>query len=370
MNILVTVFDLHFGGINNLLVNTLSAYPSKFNIYVVYFGGNEEMRIKFEGREINLLRIPYSGFIDLYRVSNKLDEVIHNLQINIIHSHMVTDTYIVAFWNVMHPKNKIKKVSTLHFAANPFCRNGFLNKTKYLLLAVCRRFFYDHHIAVSRAAKTLWIRVMKLKPESISVVYNSIPKPDVKHGNKKVNDYFLFITACRLEPVKGLKRLICVLAKLKDYNWEFHIYGEGPEKDSLLNLTQQLGLGDKIHFKGFTRNAIEHISKADYYINSSFSEAFSVALLEASAVGTPIIASSVGGNSEIVIDNKNGYIVDFTNEVEVVSMFERALSADDEKMKQMQKAALTIFNSNFSIIKHVNGVIGIYTRITKKNLSV
>ena len=89
------------------------------------------------------------------------------------------------------------------------------------------------------------------------------------------------------------------------------VAGDGPERARLDALVAELGLGDRVRFLGAQpRDAVlELLAAADAEVLSSGWENFPHALIEGLAVGTPVIATGVGGVREIVTDGENGLLV-------------------------------------------------------------
>lgn len=89
------------------------------------------------------------------------------------------------------------------------------------------------------------------------------------------------------------------------------IYGKGELKNKLEDLTKELQIDDKVIFKGYISN--EDVPKAlnemDIFVVPSINESFGVAAVEAMACEIPVIASSVGGLKEVIVDKETGYLV-------------------------------------------------------------
>ncbi|WP_339009115.1 glycosyltransferase [Fusobacterium animalis] len=89
------------------------------------------------------------------------------------------------------------------------------------------------------------------------------------------------------------------------------IYGKGELKNKLEDLTKELQIEDKVIFKGYISN--EDVPKAlnemDIFVVPSINESFGVAAVEAMACEIPVIASSVGGLKEVIVDKETGYLV-------------------------------------------------------------
>ncbi len=145
-------------------------------------------------------------------------------------------------------------------------------------------------------------------------------KPDSKQGS---NTTLTVGTVKQLKNKYGIDILIRSFAvmrrKIKDKHPELSemlrllIVGEGPDKDSLIELAEENGVGEVTRFEG----AIPHaevpsfLNKLDIYaaLSRLDSESFGVAILEASACGLPVVVSDVDGPSEVVNTDETGIIV-------------------------------------------------------------
>ena len=88
------------------------------------------------------------------------------------------------------------------------------------------------------------------------------------------------------------------------------LVGDGPDQDECRRLAGELGLGDRVQFLG-TRDALpELLAPADMFLLASKEESFGLSALEAMSCGTPVLATDVGGVSEVVEDGQTGRLVE------------------------------------------------------------
>ena len=119
------------------------------------------------------------------------------------------------------------------------------------------------------------------------------------------------VSVGRLSPEKGYKRLIHAMDKIRMYPWDLHIYGSGPESQSLKALTKSLSLEDRIFFKGTSERISEALQQSVAFLTASYVEGFPNSVLEACVCGLPIVAMECpGGTKEIVNHEVNGFLVD------------------------------------------------------------
>lgn len=133
-------------------------------------------------------------------------------------------------------------------------------------------------------------------------------------GRKK----YLFCTVARLAREKNLEFLFRVLADRKkakqESDFRYVLVGEGPEEKHLRKLAVKLDLEKEIYFAGRVPNEEikNYCHAADLFLFSSLSETQGIVLLEAMAVGTPVIAVQATGVSDIVVNGVNGFMTDMS----------------------------------------------------------
>jgi glycosyltransferase involved in cell wall biosynthesis len=123
-----------------------------------------------------------------------------------------------------------------------------------------------------------------------------------------------FITAARFEDQKDYTTLAAACDSLFKDNKEFtlSIYGDGQYESQVKHLFKHFPDG-VVRFCGVVDNFAEKLALADVFILSSFWEGLPRSIIEAMACKKPIIASDVGGCSELVIDNESGYLIPIRN---------------------------------------------------------
>ncbi len=110
---------------------------------------------------------------------------------------------------------------------------------------------------------------------------------------------------------KGFDRLINVHKKLLDegINNKLYILGEGPDKENLVELIEQLGINESCFLLGFRDNPYKYIKAADLFVCSSHKEGFSTAVTEALILGVPVVSTDVSGAYELLGKNNEYGIV-------------------------------------------------------------
>jgi glycosyltransferase involved in cell wall biosynthesis len=167
----------------------------------------------------------------------------------------------------------------------------------------------DAIVAVSRDAASRAIEREGFPADRVSLIYNGIDTGRVTARTGAWRQRL--VTVARLEPVKSLDLLLRALAHLRGtgHAATLTVVGDGTEREALEQLTRELGLVEHVTFTGWTRNVESYLGEADLFVMSSRSEGLSLTLLEAMAVGLPVVATDVGGNPEVIEEGVTGHLV-------------------------------------------------------------
>jgi glycosyltransferase involved in cell wall biosynthesis len=117
---------------------------------------------------------------------------------------------------------------------------------------------------------------------------------------------------------------------------------------------QDYGLQDKIILKGNVDNVNEFLQAANFFIMPSLWEGFSVALLEAAWAGKVIIATDVGGNTEIINDSETGFLVDSEDAKRLAGKIDYVFTLTSDKIDSIGRRAKERVGDEFSIQKMVD----------------
>jgi len=116
----------------------------------------------------------------------------------------------------------------------------------------------------------------------------------------------------RLGPEKGFDVLIRAFASLGDAGrcWRLLILGQGPERERLERLAEDLGIGDRVQMPGVVDDPEAHLQRAGIFVLSSRFEGFPMSVCEAMACGLPVIATEYSqGVYDLVQPGENGMVV-------------------------------------------------------------
>ncbi len=174
-------------------------------------------------------------------------------------------------------------------------------------------------VAISQQAKNEMIRQNPcLKAGKVHVIINGVNIKDYETFNRTIKPSILTVGhVARLSAEKDqatlLRSFAIVVQSLAGCSVRLVIAGDGPEKVRLKILAQELGISAYVEFLGFREDIPMIVNSLDVFVLSSLTEGISLTLLEAMAASKPIVATDVGGNPEVVIDGKTGFLVPAQN---------------------------------------------------------
>lgn len=271
MKIVQTLHWVQFAGTEKVCVELCNEISKQHEIYLLsdtkigrYLNKNENLKLI----EFDFEKNRYNPFF-LYKTAS----VLKSIQPDIIHCHNTKELEIMYRAGIFLNR-KIPLVITRHNAE-------FKKKNAYA----------DLGVAVSEET----MQYMNTKKSIL--ITNGVTFKEPKRI--ELSDDFNILAVGRLAKVKGFSLLLKALAKV-DFKFRLIILGEGDLKDGLQKLASELGISDRVEFKGFVDNVCDYVYSADLQVISSETEGLSISLIEAIFYAKILIASNVSNQADII----------------------------------------------------------------------
>ena len=195
----------------------------------------------------------------------------------------------------------------------------------------------DAVVAISEYVRAFVVRTAPYAAGKTRVVRNGVdaerfaPRPQ---GASR--DVASFVVACRLERWKGVHLILEALARVPGAHLD--VVGDGSERRRLERLARALGIAERVAFHGYLADPRARIAAADAAVSASQDEPLGLSVLEALAMGIPVIAVTGGGIPEIVRDGETGWLVSERSAAALAAAM-RDASADRSRVAEMGRAA-------------------------------
>lgn len=288
------------------------------------------------------------SFLGAYLISKRLsdrnifyDHIFKEVPKNIT-SYDVAISYqgptdIIDYYIAKKVKAK-KKISWIHFDVSKHLINTKLYKKLHKK--------FDKIFAVSEEAKNKLVEKLPQDQNKVEVFKNILSSSvinDLSHAKVDFDNSFIgikILTVGRLANEKGQDVAIKVLSKLIEsgYNVRWYCIGEGEDRKQYEQLIRELGLESQFILLGSKQNPYPYIANSDIYVQTSRHEGFCLTLAEARCLHKAIITTNFTAAYEQIINNYDGFIVDFDQE----QLFEKItyLIDNPKKSKDLTKNLL------------------------------
>ncbi|MFO0736239.1 MAG: glycosyltransferase family 4 protein [Labilithrix sp.] len=190
--------------------------------------------------------------------------------------------------------------------------------------------FISSHVHRTALARMPFVRELPT-----SVIHNGIdPDRFAPVPRPPPSERLRLVALGRLDPRKGLDLAIEALTRVP--NVELEIVGDGSERARLERLARPLG--DRVRFAGYTPDVRGALARADAVLSSAKEEGLGIALLEAMAMGRPVIAVPVGGIPEIVDDGETGWLASTRTTAALAEVIDQASRSPAELARRGERA--------------------------------
>lgn len=356
------VTDTNIGGAGRYLLNYLKYFDrEKYKVSVVLPKNSDLLEFIAVYQDVDIYEMPYMADKSYdKRCVKTLKELFLKERFDILHTHASLSARIAGRYA------KIKTIISTRHCIEPKGKMPLSLVKSFLNNILC-----DYYIAVSDAVYEN-LKECGIKCSKIKKVYNGVePIKELKSDEKRkikekygIKEGIVFGIFARLEEVKGHKFFIEAAKEFLNQHNDatFLIVGDGSLKEELSEISKDV---PQIVFTGYVKDTSELLNITDVNVISSSSEAMSLAILEAMSLGKVTVATAVGGNGQLVIDEKSGLLVEYANPSDMCSAFFK-LYENKKKYEEFSQNAKGMFFSEFTAEIMVKNLQKLYWEVTNE----
>ncbi len=372
-NIIIVIDSLDGGGAESQVIKLANGLK-KENINVIVFPLRSGGRLTKQATDLDIKLIEgdfqssrniksfVKGFILLCKTIKSKDPAI-------VHSFLPLSNFLGSLAALI---SRAKYIIT--------SRRGLIKlnylKARWRLLDKISNVLSDKIIVNSEAIIDEMINIDNVDLDKVICVRNGIKLQKFNIKNYRRNDMrstlslsnsdFAWAKVANFSSIKGHKDLINAFKNIHTkYNSKLFLIGK--DNGTLVELEDLViaqGQENKIKFLGFREDIPEILLAMDGYICASHTEGLSNAILEAMASGLPIVATDVGGNSEIIKNEKNGLLVKSKDQNDITRTMIKIME-DSNLSQKISEDALRTVNEKYGTEKMVKSYIDVYKKAVK-----
>ncbi len=303
IHVVHVIGSLQTGGAEKMLLNFLKAADKeKFKHTILCLTSSGDMAGDIQGTGIDLVvrKVRFRNFPkDIHGLANwfRAEDV------RIVHSHM----FFASLWSrIAGLRAGVPILITTEHGKEPWKKWWQVKLDRFLSGKTFR------HIAVSEDVRDIRINRDGVSPDRIIMIPNGVPIPP-KNSDSGVRNRIraefgieerapVVGTVGRMIEAKDYPLMLKALGLARQASPELHWLqvGDGPEREKVMNLAEEMGLSASVSFAGRRSDVGDLLEAMDIWVMSSIREGLPVALLEAMAAGKTIVGTNVGGIPDAV----------------------------------------------------------------------
>jgi len=352
LNVLFIISSLRYGGAERQTVIDANHFSENHNVTVVTFYRGELENLL--NKNIKFILLEKKGYINTSKrlrkilIEEKIDIVNASLFASMIISVMAScklDMPVIWFFHSHEYDMELKS----RLAFKYYSKKGCLKKILF----------------VSEELKNHF-GGYGFSSEKTDILYNNYTVRDAEENTDKESKITIgnIGRLIELKRTEYLVELAEYLINLNITNFRIVITGDGPERKKLESLAETKQVSGYISFEGFRDDVEKYYNRFDIFALPSREECLSISLIDACIKAIPSVAFDTGGNNEILLNGKTGFLVNEKQE-----FFEKVkkLITDSEKREKLGSSAREYCKEKFSSKVRFEKLEGIYNKLTEKN---
>ena len=261
---------------------------------------------------------------------SRLWRLIRRWQPDIVHSHLEVSNTLSVIASLFEGDTRPCLVNHLH--NDPCLQHSAAYRLAGWLLAP----HFDAHIVPTRTIAISVEKAFGKRHQSLEIIPNGIDPAWLEKGPTRRTAALrdgakrVIGTIGRLVPQKSTRTLLQATPKLlaAEPSTRIIVVGDGPLMPELKAEASELGIEKSVSFLGYSGDLVSIYSALDVFVLPSRYEGFPISLLEAMAMGTPVVATNIIGNTDALENGKNGLLVPYDSPEDLASAILQLLSDD------------------------------------------
>jgi glycosyltransferase involved in cell wall biosynthesis len=378
-HILHVIDTSEIGGAQQSIFDIIHSLNEDFRFSVAILGRSGQFTLVYKNLHVPVYLLGESSSTWGLAPFIRLISLVRKIKPDAIHAHLFKSSILATF------VAKIFSISLIlhdHSNMSPqglriYFQNPFLLGTYRFLYAFCSR-LSDQIIVLLPETKQKYIRNYLVPSEKLTVIPNTInlnkfnetlspPNESLRALLGLPTDTHLVMMIGRLEPEKGWMTFVDVAAMLMNHNPPIYFIGIG-EGGELQNIIEQIKILkiDNLFLLGYRPDVAQLLQQADVFLLTSLQEQFGIVILEAMAVGCPVVATRCEGPAYILSHGKTGLLAPVGDAAELAACVEWLLDHPTIRQEIAEAAKIEVA-ANYSSAYLAQTIQAVYSTTLKSS---
>lgn len=333
MNVCFFGNDFRIGGANVVALNLANELSERYKVFLVATNDTEET---FWGRDHAGDKVSYHNFAMKKERILKMRKKTIPLMKKFIRENDIDVVFAIGYYpafyisSFLRSKSKCKLVYCEHESPA-----SMLSDKKATLMRIIASRVFDKTVALTKSTENTFVKTFGASEKKVTTIYNWIDDAHIDTQAVYDRQSKKILTVGRISKEKGFDMLADIAKRVfsKHSDWEWHIMGDGPDREQFEKKIKEYGIEKNIVMHGSVLDAARYYGEYSVMALTSYREGLPLTLLEAKAKKLPCISFDVvTGPSEIIRDGQNGYLIPMYD----IDMFADRLCAliEDENIRQ------------------------------------
>ena len=340
-----------FGGGERYVVDLTNSLAARGHDVYVAVRPNSPLPRHLKLPAERVLTLPLRNALDVPS-AYELERFVRRQRIDVVHAHMARDYSLASY--AARRNRRTKFVATRHvlFRLNRLHRQTLARATRVIAVSA----------AVARELRSQGI----LRDEQIAIIPNGVDVDRFTNACVEKDGGLLVGSIGELRTLKRHDDFIRAAARIASRfpETEFVLAGvdtstSGEVRNQLEGLVVELGLSDRFRFLGWVEDAEKLLCEMDVFVSASETESFGLAIVEAMAADTAVVATATEGAQEVIEDQKTGLLVPI-GDVDRIAAAVTELLANPEKRREIGARAKEAAKTKFSLKRMVDEIERVY----------
>ncbi|MBD3242880.1 MAG: glycosyltransferase [Chitinivibrionales bacterium] len=291
IRLLFVIDGLTVGGAQRMLLRLLPKLSHAFDVELCSIMPKAAMSQQFEARNVVVHYLDIDHASQVIRATRRFSRLIQHTRPDAILSFLQKASYLGRVVGRVH-----------RVRHHVYCvRTAYRALWKHTLLEWVTKWLVDKYVCNSYVTCHDFARSLFLPSQKVAYLPNCVTE---FHPPRHPQSIRSFCTAATLAENKDYATLIRGFALIAERNRDatLAIFGDGPEREKIVSLISELGISGKVRMHGAVHNLVQRLPEYDCFLFASKIEGMSNAVMEAGALGLPIVCSDIPPNREMLAD--------------------------------------------------------------------